>query len=296
MKKILIKITSVITLAVVFASCEDVVQIKLDEGSKLVVIDAFVNSLRQDQTIKITSNSSFFSSASPAGITTADVILYDLTANKQFAFTHTNNGTYVYNLLPSDTIAKVNHTYSLSIVIDGNLYSSTTIQKRPCSIDSIGTLLDDGAFGFGPPPTGPPKYFCILYAKDKVDSEPDFYWIKTFRNDTLFNAPGDINVNVDGTGGEVANAGADSVEFTPPSTFLGGKQYVKNDKCRVEVHSITRGTYNFFIQAGAQIQNGGLFATTPENVRTNISSSNDKAKAVGWFSVSTVVAKERVIN
>ena len=39
-----------------FSSCEDVVQIKLDEGSELIVIDAFINDLRIDQKIRITKN------------------------------------------------------------------------------------------------------------------------------------------------------------------------------------------------------------------------------------------------
>ncbi|MEY2914410.1 MAG: hypothetical protein RLZZ184_3719, partial [Cyanobacteriota bacterium] len=43
-------------------------------------------------------------------------------------------------------------------------------------------------------------------------------------------------------------------------------------------------TYAFFLQAQAQISNGGLFATTPENVKTNIITPEDApTKAIGWF-------------
>jgi len=36
-------------------------KLKLDEGSKLYVIDAFVNDLRSNQTIRVTTNDSYFS-------------------------------------------------------------------------------------------------------------------------------------------------------------------------------------------------------------------------------------------
>jgi hypothetical protein len=287
------KISILFLVIISFSSCEDVVQIDLDKGSPLIVIDAFINNLREDQVIKITNNSDYFSTSNPTGLSGANVVLSDLTANKDYTFNYTTDGKYVFTLGVNDTIAKTNHNYKLTISINGATYIANTTQKRPCGIDSIGVILNDGSFGFGPPqdPNQPKKYLCVLFAKDKVDNETDFYWIKTYRNDTLFNSPGDLNVNVDGTGGEVEVASADSVEFTAPSTLLGFKDYYQNDICRVEVNSITRQTYNFFVQAQAQINNGGLFATTPENVRTNFSSPKDKTKAVGWFSISSVATK-----
>lgn len=280
------------------SSCEDVVQIELDKGSPLIVIDAFINNLREDQVIKISRNTDYFSTSNPEGIPGANVVITDLTENKDYVFNYTNNGKYVYTLASNDTIAKINHQYKLTITLDGAVYTANSIQKRPCSIDSISVIENDGSFGFGPPPdpNQPKKFLCVLFAKDKVDSETDFYWIKTYRNDTLFNSPSDLNINVDGTGGEVEFTGTDSVEFTAPSTLLGFKDYLENDVCRVEVNSITRQTYNFFVQAQAQINNGGLFATTPENVKTNFSSPKDKTKAVGWFSISSVATKSVLIK
>ncbi len=274
-----------------FTSCEDVVQVKLDEGSKLYVIDAFINNLRQDQVVKITNNSSYFSSGNPSGVSGANVVLVDLTDNRQFTFTHTSNGNYVFSGWLTDTIAKVGHDYKLIVEIDGSQYLATTRQKRPASIDSISVMLNDGSFGFGPQGNSSDStYLCMLFAKDKADDVPDYYWIKTFRNDTLFSASEDLNLNIDGTGGEITDSSVDSLEFTPPSTLLGFKTYRRNDRCRVEVHSIMKDTYNFFVQAQAQINNGGLFATTPENVKTNISGPDGKTKAIGWFSVASVAS------
>ena len=275
-------------------SCEDVVQIKLDEGSKLYVIDAFVNNLRTDQTIRVLTNDSYFSNREAPPVSNASVVLKDLTINAAYNFNYTSNGNYIFQLATTDTISKVGHQYELNVTIDGNTYTSLFLQKRTAILDSISAIRNDGSGGFG---QGKPFYECFLWARDKVDNNPDYYWVKTYRNDTLFAQPGDLNTTIDGTGGELTDAGgADTLDFTPPAIFLGFNTYKPGDRCKVEIHSISRETNNFLIQAVAQIQNGGLFATTPENVRTNIlTPSGAKTKAVGWFNMATVTSKTKLI-
>lgn len=287
-------------LAIVFAglfltSCEDVIQVKLDEGSKLYVIDAFVNNLREDQVVRVVTNDTYFSNREAPPVSNAQVVLFDLTDNKQYTFNYTNGGKYVFPITAADTISKVNHSYRLDVTIDGYTYTSSTVQKRSAVIDSISATIDNG-FGFGPP-SKDSAYACLLFARDKADNNPDYYWVKTYRNDTLFTASGDLNVCIDGTGGPVMDAPQDTIDFTPPATFLGFKQYRKYNKCKVEIHSLTRENYFFFIQAYNQINNGGLFATTPENVKTNIITPDGaKTKAVGRFNMASVVSKTKIVQ
>ena len=74
-------------------------------------------------------------------------------------------------------------------------------------------------------------------------------------------------------------------------------RYNKNDVCKVEIHSISKESYFFFIQALAQINNGGLFAQTPENIKTNIVTPiGAKTKAVGQFNMATVVSAKKSIK
>ena len=275
---------------VFFSSCEDVVQIKLDEGSKLYVIDAFVNNLRANQVIRVVTNDSYFSNREAPPVTNAAVVLKDLNSNTQYNFAYTSNGNYVYTLANTDTISRIGHQYELIVTIDGVTYRSLCLQKRTAILDSISATNDNGLGVIRE------YYNCFLWARDKVDQNSDYYWIKTFRNDTLFSDPGDLNTAIDGTGGEVTSADADTLSFTPPAIFLGFNRYYSGDKCKVEIHSISRETNNFLLQAVAQIQNGGLFATTPENVRTNIiTPSEAKTKAIGWFNMATVVTKTKII-
>ncbi len=288
--KFLFLLVSLFTLS----SCEDVVQIKLDEGSKIYVVDAFVNDLREDQKIRVVYNDSYFSNKDAPPVTNASVVLKDITANQQYVFNYGSNGYYIYNLATTDTISKIGHQYQLEVTLDGNVYTSLETQKRSAKIDDVVPLYNDGTFL---PATKDTTYLCYLLAKDKADNITDYYWVKTFRNDTLFNAPADLNFCIDGTGGAVVDASQDSISFTPPSIYIGGKLYKKGDKCKVEIHSISRDNYYFFVQAFNQITNGGLFATTPENVKTNINTPQGaKTKAIGRFSMATVVKKEIVVQ
>jgi hypothetical protein len=281
------------SVALLLMSCQDVVQIKLDQGSKLYVIDAFVNNLRQNQIIRVTTSDSYFSDRPAPAVPNAVVLLTDLTKNKQYTFAYTGDGNYTYSLASIDTISFVNHQYKLEVTIDGYVYSSMATQKRTALIDSISTI-SGGGFG---PPTKDTSFICLLHARDKADNNPDYYWVKTYRNDTLFSDPSALNVCIDGTGGPVMNAPTDSIDFTPPATFLGFKPFRRKDICKVEIHSIAKETYYFFIQASNQINNGGLFATTPENVKTNIITPGDaKTKAVGWFNMATVATASKVIK
>lgn len=281
-------------MLILSVSCEDVVQIKLDEGSKLYVIDAFVNDLRKTQVIRVTTNDTYFSNRQAPPVENASVILKDLTANRQFVFSYKGGGNYEYEIQAADTLARINHQYELNVTIDGETYTSLTIQKRTAVIDSISYELFTGG-GFGPAPEQP-FYFCTLWAKDKVDNNADYYWIKTFRNDSLLFSSSDINISIDGTNATVNNVPADSLPFTPPATFIGFKTYPPQSSCGVEIHSISPETYNFFVQAAAQINNGGLFATTPENVKTNIlTPSSAKTKAIGWFNMATVASEKIVL-
>jgi hypothetical protein len=280
-------------VAMLLPSCQDVIQIKLDQGSKLYVIDAFVNDLRQNQVIRITTSDSYFSNRPAPAVPNAAVLLSDLTASKQYAFTYTGDGNYTYTLAPTDTISYVNHQYKLEVTIDGYIYSSMATQKRTAKIDSISQVSSEG---FGPPPKDT-SFVCLLYARDKADNNPDYYWVKTFRNDTLFSDPSSLNVCIDGTGGPVMNSPSDSINFTPPATFLGFKSFRKKDMCKVEIHSISKETYYFFVQTINQINNGGLFATTPENVKTNITTPGDaKTRAVGRFNMASVTTASKVIK
>lgn len=279
-----------IVLLVALTSCEDVIQIKLDEGSKLLVVDAFINDLRNTQKVRLTYTDSYFSGTNPPPVTSATVVLKDLTGNITYNFTNTGNGDFVYTITSGDTIARVNHAYKLEVNYDGTTYTAFAFQKRTTQIDSIQAEYRK--------PTSFQKegYRCTLWARDVPGPLIDYYWIKAYRNNILFNEGAQINLAVDGANG----AGADGFIFTPPiagGITPRGEIYALNDTCLVEIHSISEEAYKFLGQVISQTTNSGLFATTPENVKTNIvTPSNAKIKAIGWFNMASVGSKKKLVE
>lgn len=271
-------------------TCTDVVQVKLDEGSKLYVIDAFLQTGFDSQWIRITSSAPYLGNEKPESVTNAHVKLRDLTTNALYTFYYSHNGQYDVGG-GKDTFAVVNHQYQLEVEIDGVTYKAITTLPRPAKIDSISAEYFKETVIIGQ--TINPYYICNVWSKDKADNNPDYYWIKAILKSDSLN---DINICIDGTNAAVINAGTDSIYFTSPFSNLNFQRYNPGGICAVEIHAISHESYDFLRQAREQLQNGGLFAKTPENVKTNfISPADAKVKAVGWFSMASVVRAKKVL-
>ena len=284
-----------IFLAISFISCEDSIQVKLEQGKQLLVIDAFVNNLRQDQKIRITLSQNYFDNGTAVTVVPdAQVLLKDISTNTTYTFNYTTNGYYTYTLSPTDTIAKVNHWYQLEVSYKGYKYTAITQQKRSAIIDSIQVKYDKNNF------SGKEGYKCILWGRDVVGPIPDFYWIKSFRNSKFFGKTSEINLAYDGASGGSGGVRADGYIFTPniaEAITPFGEYFQKYDTCRVEIHSISEECWNMLNQIIDNTNNQGLFATTFENVKTNIQTpANAPLKAVGFFNIATVTTATRVVQ
>lgn len=284
--------TVLFILAVIgFTSCEDVIQVKLDEGDPIITIDAFVNDMRSPQKVRLTFTNGYFSQTPNSPVTGATVKVKDLTSGLEYNFTDNNDGNYVFNLNATDTLGRVGHNYELTVTHQGNVFTSTTRMNRTAQVDSIISEFKEGG-GFA---DTDPGYDMSFLGFDIPGDTIDYYWIKSYRNGIFFNKGGDINICADGAFGN----GADGFPFIPPiaqGITPFGERFQKNDVCRVEIHSINLETYNFLTQVQTQTTNTGLFATSPENVKTNIKSSSEKIKVVGWFCMSAVGFRERIVD
>jgi len=281
--KLLLSILTVLS----FTSCEDVIQVKLDAGAPLIVIDAFVNDMRQAQTIRLTYSDNYFSQKPNNPISGATVVVKDVTTGQSYNFADNANGNYVFNVTSMDTIGRVGHTYELTVTHQGNVYNATTAMYRTASVDSIVvTYKEAGTFGTKA------GYDLFFIGKDPTGPIPDYFWIKSYRNGVFYNKGIDINITEDGANG----AGSDGLFFIPPianGIVPRGERFDKYDMCRVEIHSLSEQAYNFLSQVQTQTTNSGLFATTPENVKTNITTTSN-VKVVGWFNMSAVNWKQQI--
>ena len=80
------KLFFILLAAIGFASCEDVIQVKLDEGEPMVTVDAFINDMRSQQKVRLTYTDGYFSQKPNDPITGASVQIRDLTSGVDYIF------------------------------------------------------------------------------------------------------------------------------------------------------------------------------------------------------------------
>jgi hypothetical protein len=279
-----------------FTSCEDPIDVAVPQGETMLVIDAFVTDQQQPQKIKLTTTAPYFSNTNAPIVNGAVVTILDITNGKSFSFTDAGSGNYIFTPQPADSFAIVNHEYKLNVSWNNYDYYSLCKLNRTTPVDTIIFIDGTGQPGFGE------GYFPYIYAFDQPNAK-DYYWIKTYKNGKYISNPININV-VEDAGGD----GTDGIAFIPPNAFYNvtpaddpfktSASGHAADECTVEIVSINRDCYEFFLQAQKQMTNSsaGLFATTPENVRTNINAIDSAPKAIGWFNIGALSSKTLTVQ
>ena len=273
------------------SSCEDPIEVELDKGSTQLNVDAFITNIYGKQTVRLTKTNAYFENKKPTGISDASVKLINKNSGKIYDFVHEQDGNYSWIPMSGDTLAILGNQYALRIVYNGEEYQAESQLNPVPTIDSISYEYRSAR---GPSPEG---YVASLYAMD-IFGRADYYWIKTYRNDSLINKPDYINTAVDAA--FPPNGGSDGFLFIPPireGITPFDRPYNLGDKIKVEICSITPETYEFITESRTQMGNGGLFATPPANVRTNIINlTKPERKAVGFFVTSSISSKETQIK
>jgi len=245
------------------ASCEKVIDVKLDEGEVLLVVDGWITNQPPPYYIDLTTTAPYFANKPTPRATGATLRLKDSDGNQE-TLAEVSAGKYRINTIAG----KVGNTYTLSIQYRGENYEAKTQIKDVPPIDSV-------LYERIPARLGRNAGVYLSYYGPELATEDDYYRIKLYRNDTLLNKPDNLTLFFDQfvNGNYLFDL---ELNFSDP--------YKVNDKTRVELLSITEDAYEFYNEMIQQINNGGLFATAPANVRTNVRNLNPQAKkAVGYF-------------
>jgi hypothetical protein len=285
---------SLILILLITVSCESKVQVNIDGQESQLTVDAFLNNLRQTQKVRLTFTDSYFSGKTPPPLSGAIVILTDMSLNREFSFHDQHNGDYTYDVMPFDTMIMKGHTYQLTVQFDRYEYKAVTVCRRTSIIDSLFFNFQEATTGLvGATKAG---HMLTLISRDEQGSLPDFYWLKLFKNGKFKSRLQDLQLETFGNNNE-----GDGQFFMPQrwnvSDGTMGDSCVSGDKVRLEIHGISRETYDFLSLGKQMSNNGGLFAVTPVNQATNIYPTEKQfPKAVGQFHVGEATFKETVLK
>ena len=300
MKRLLYLIT-ILFLGGNFSACEDIIQVNVEQKQKKIVIDAFIDNRHQTQTIRLIESIPFFDiPGTEPPLTTANVVLVDTTgggiSGAPIVFKHDSMGYYRWTPNPAtgDTL-KVGHSYAL-IIVEGTdtLIGGATLNPTISRIDSLRTLPVEGN---GPPFIDTGRY-CEILAYYLPGTE-NYYWLKTFRNDTFLSTINKLNLSQDmgnNSNGQDGGLFIYPIRFSNLNEFL--RPYRDGEKVRVEIHSISRFAYFWFQLVVNQSNNGGLFATPPVNIQSNLFmlNKNSKRGVAGFFNIAAVNSIEMIVK
>ncbi len=303
MKNCLNPVLFLMFLGVIFSSCEDVIDVDLDNAPPQLSVDAWLTDSSTTQEVRLFLTQPYFDNSEATPILNAQVQVLD-NEGRTFVFTDENNdGIYLWNpSTPDEAIGKLGNTYTLTIDYQGDTFQAFSEVKRVPEIDSLTTeFRDDEVFG-------PDGYYAELFARDFVGSG-DTYWIRTFKNGQLLNRAFDVNIAFDAGFSEGGNI--DGLTFITPiregvNPFYEDPEddsetlppYEVGDSIYVEIYSITEDAFNFWSEVSTQLGNGGLFAVPLSNVRTNIFNVNPESseEPVGYFGVCAVSSVRAVVE
>jgi len=279
--------------AVALSSCEDVIDVDLDERPNQLVVDAFLTNDSGIQTVRLTMSAPYFLNEPARGESGASVKVFGPNG-KEFNFADQGNGNYNYNPKTgaSGPMDSIGFNYSLQLIHDGKVYTAISTLNPVPTIDSMSFEFEEAELG------SEEGYYAQFWAQDFFGRK-DYYWIRSYKNgldtryvldDPSLNNPAALILSEDAAfGGE----GADGFVFILPlraAITNDDDPFQSGDLCEVELLSLNGDVYEFLDQVTIQANNQGLFSTPPANIRSNIKDVNGslQEEVLGVFSLSSI--------
>jgi hypothetical protein len=269
-----IKYILLIMVAIVGASCEDVVNVDLNTAAPRLVIDASINWEKGTdgslQTIRLTTTTGFYETQVPV-VSNATVTVTN-SANTVFEFIE-QPGTGHY--ICSNFIPVIGETYTLAVFSGGQLYTATETLIGAPDITTV-EQEDDGGF------SGEDKQIKFFF--DDNGTEDNFYMTGFETNITVFP---EYFVFDD--------------EFTQGQQNFGlyiSEDLEAGDSMTFSLYGISERYMNYMsILIEVSEGGGGPWSTPPTNVRGNlINQTNPDNFALGYFRLGEVDKMDYVVQ
>lgn len=247
----------------IFISCEEVVNIPLQETEPRLVVDASIEWFKgtngNNQNIRLSRTSGFYED-STEGVTDAEIKV-STEDGMEFYFQHVEDGTYVNNEFQPE----LNKSYQLEILVDAQVYTATEILVPVVPLDYVEQLNSGGFAG--------DEIELKAYYTDPVETE-DYYLFK-FKDEDI-----SLEIYED--------------EFTNGNQIFGyysNEDIEAGDEINIEIQGISKSYYEFLFILRSQVESdgGGPFETMPARVKGNIiNQTNPENYPFGYFRLSEV--------
>ncbi len=275
--------SSLILALFAFTSCEDTIDIDLDQGPTLLVIDGKVTDEPNiSHKVTLSTTAPYFENNKTPRVSGAFVEITDIDANGSIVSIDTlietipNSGDY----FTTKTNGLLGHKYILRVTALGESYKAESIVNRVPPIDSI-------TFEYKEKTANTDAGYSVFYYGPEPQGVGDHYLFRVSKNGKPYSKPNQLYFTSD----ELVDGNyINNVDITPEPFQLG-------DTITIEDFTTTKDQYKFYAAMYQQVNNGGLFANPPSNVHTNIVNTNPNGKkAVGYFGAHGYQKITRIIQ
>lgn len=259
-------------------SCQEEVQLNLDNVSKKPVIEAVWTNEPSENFVKISYTRNYFDTLANQIVDDASVSIIDNASGAMIDFTFEDELGYYTPINGQSAIS--GHSYTLKVIMDENEYTSEGLTQEPPILDSITYVYEEESF------FSDEGYYLTVYGKIPFE-EGNYYRLLLTKNDTLLNDRGDYFLFDDTFGTNVLNNGFE----------LNGFAFEENDKVKLQLIRLNENAYDYLNQFVSLLFNdGGLFSPPPENPTSNIQSDNENEQVMGYFMTGSIISKTVMIE
>ncbi|MCW3787880.1 DUF4249 domain-containing protein [Plebeiibacterium sediminum] len=256
---------AVIIAFIALHSCEEVIDINLNESNPQVVITGSLSNQYDTVRVRVSHTSDYFSPTASPAISGATVTITDDQAN-EYLLSEIDNGEYI-----SVFAGTPGYTYDLSVEFDNQTFHASSTMPIPVPIDSVWISKENWHT----------RVYNMMNCqiKDPADTA-NYYYVRVYRGEELLN----------GGGSYLSNYADDYFDglYTVFSIWTD-TDTTTNNLYRVDLLSIDQPFYEYISQAQQIIDQSDLaaiIASTPANPTGNISNS-----ALGYFTAFSIEEK-----
>jgi len=270
------------TLCCGLFACEKIVEVDIDNNDAKYFIEAYLFDETGNNLVYVRNTQSVFDDEASQTIKDATVTVEE--DGKVYPLNYETNGYYRNDTL----IGKSGSTYKLTVEVDGETYTATSLMPNKASYDNVlvGLPFPLTAGGDTLSPCLEGDYFIFNQFTD-IPNEKNFYLFDYNRFETT---------------GETAQSSTDDQIYLQDDNFNDGIQSCtpffntcfleKDEEGNIQevksiMYNITEVMYNYYFVIATIANNGGPGGdVTPQNPDTNI-----EGGALGFFSTAALTRK-----
>ncbi|MCJ7448014.1 MAG: DUF4249 domain-containing protein [Bacteroidales bacterium] len=250
-----------ISILIIIASCEEVVNIDLNSANPAFVVEG---KMYKDSTclVRLTQTTSYFSLEEPQCIEDASIIINDGTSHQELSYT--GNGFYIGD----SVIGTEGKNYEIEIVHDGIIYEGISYMPQKTNLISVSYTKSQSQSILNP--NAETVFTITCEFSDNPDAD-NFYLVR-FISDGAMAEDSYYLLTEEKTNDGIINNTNNIISFSESIFYEGGE-------IDVQVFSIDKSVYNYFLQLNDILfWKRRVMPPTPYNPISNITNG-----ALGYF-------------